>query len=81
MKTIPLQTEDLVLLDQLAKHDDPEVRQKAIKVRDTILRRKRILALVQEALSQIKLDMKYIMFDLECTRREKKELEERLGEQ
>ncbi len=34
-------------------------------------RRRRILALVQEALSQLRLDMKYLVFDLEATRRER----------
>jgi hypothetical protein len=34
-------------------------------------RRRRILTLVQEALSQLRLDMKYLVFDLEATRRER----------
>ncbi len=34
-------------------------------------RRRRILSLVQDALSQLRLDMKYLMFDLEATRRER----------
>ena len=34
-------------------------------------RRRRILNLVQEALSQLRLDMKYLIFDLEATRRER----------
>jgi hypothetical protein len=34
-------------------------------------RRRRILALVQESLSQLRLDMKYLVFDLEATRRER----------
>lgn len=37
-------------------------------------RRRRILNLVQEALSQLRLDMKYLLFDLEATRRERDEL-------
>ena len=44
-------------------------------------RRRRILSLVQDALSQLRLDMKYLVFDLEATRRERdtfrQELEER----
>ena len=35
------------------------------------MRRRRILNLVQEALSQLRLDMKYLVFDLEATRRER----------
>lgn len=41
------------------------------KVMEGTRRRKRILSLVQEALSQLRLDMKYLMFDLEATRRER----------
>ncbi len=36
-------------------------------------RRRRILNLIQEALSQLRMDMKYMMFDLEATRRERDE--------
>jgi hypothetical protein len=38
---------------------------------DSTKRRRRILNLVQEALSQLRLDMKYLVFDLEATRRER----------
>jgi hypothetical protein len=38
---------------------------------DSTRRRRRILNLVQEALSQLRLDMKYLVFDLEATRRER----------
>lgn len=41
------------------------------RVVDCSTRRRRILNLVQEALSQLRLDMKYLMFDLEATRRER----------
>ena len=34
-------------------------------------RRRRILNLVQDALGQLRLDMKYLVFDLEATRRER----------
>jgi hypothetical protein len=44
-------------------------------------RRRKILSLVQDALGQLRLDMKYLMFDLEATRRErddyKRQIEER----
>ncbi|MDB4533851.1 hypothetical protein N9242_03195 [Vicingaceae bacterium] len=36
-------------------------------------RRRRIMSLIQEALSQLRLDMKYLVFDLESTRRERDE--------
>jgi len=43
-------------------------------------RRRRILQLVQDALSQLRLDMKYLMFDLEATRRERDEYRRQLEE-
>lgn len=43
-------------------------------------RRRRILSLVQDALGQLRLDMKYLMFDLEATRRERDEAQQRLEE-
>ncbi|NOY40467.1 MAG: transcriptional regulator [Planctomycetes bacterium] len=43
-------------------------------------RRRRILSLVQDALSQLRLDMKYLMFDLEATRREREEYRLKLEE-
>ncbi|MEX2285699.1 MAG: transcriptional regulator [Planctomycetaceae bacterium] len=48
------------------------------RVVDSVRRRRRILALVQEALSQLRLDIKYLMFDLDATRKERDELKERL---
>lgn len=48
------------------------------QVRETCDRRTRIIQLVQEALSQLRLDMKYLIFDLEATRRERDELQHRL---
>jgi hypothetical protein len=41
------------------------------RVIESTRRRRRILTLVQDALSQLRLDMKYLMFDLEATRRER----------
>ncbi len=41
-------------------------------------RRRRILNLVQEALSQLRLDMKYLIFDLEATRRERDQYKSKL---
>ncbi len=43
-------------------------------------RRRRILSLVQDALGQLRLDMKYLMFDLEATRRERDEAQSRVEE-
>ena len=50
------------------------------QVVESIRRRRRILGLVQEALSQLRLDIKYLMFDLEVTRQERDALREQLDE-
>jgi hypothetical protein len=50
-------------------------------VMESTKRRRRILSLVQDALSQLRLDMKYLMFDLEATRRERDEYRFKLDEQ
>ena len=43
------------------------------QVVESVRRRRRILGVVQEALSQLRLDIKYLMFDLDATRRERDE--------
>lgn len=50
------------------------------RVKQSTLRRRRILSLVQDALTQLRLDMKYLMFDLEATRRERDEYRRQLEE-
>jgi len=50
------------------------------RVVDSTKRRRRILSLVQDALSQLRLDMKYLAFDLEATRRERDEYRRNLEE-
>ena len=48
-----------------------ELEKSYSQVVDCVRRRRRILNLVQEALSQLRLDVKYLMFDLEVTREER----------
>ncbi len=50
------------------------------RVVESTKRRRRILTLVQDALSQLRLDMKYLMFDLEATRRERDEYRQKLDD-
>lgn len=50
------------------------------RVVESTRRRRRILSLVQDALSQLRLDMKYLMFDLEATRRERDEYRRKVEE-
>jgi hypothetical protein len=62
----------------------PEHREKVdpalVRVIDSTRRRRRILSLVQDALSQLRLDMKYLAFDLEATRRERDEYRRKFEE-
>ncbi len=48
------------------------------RVVESTRRRRRIMNLVQDALSQLRLDMKYLLFDLEATRRERDDYKRRL---
>jgi hypothetical protein len=50
------------------------------QVVNSVRRRRRILSLVQDALSQLRLDIKYLMFDLEVTRRERDALRDQLAD-
>lgn len=51
------------------------------RVVESTKRRRRIMNLVQDALSQLRLDMKYLLFDLEATRRERDEFKSRLSDE
>lgn len=51
-----------------------------IRVVECVRRRRRILELVQEALSQLRLDIKYLLFDLDLTRKERDEFKTQLDE-
>jgi hypothetical protein len=50
------------------------------RVTESSVRRRRILTLVQEALGQLRLDMKYLVFDLEATRRERDVYQQQIAE-
>ena len=50
------------------------------QVVDCLRRRRRILNLVQEALAQLRLDVKYLMFDVEITKQERDALRAQLDE-
>ena len=76
-QTTELLPADLVELEA-ALYDLPAAQRARVieifdRVKQSTLRRRRILNLVQDALSQLRLDMKYLMFDLEATRRERDE--------
>ena len=50
----------------------------AQKVEEEGRRKSRIMNLIQEAISQLRLDIKYLTFDLECTRKERDDLKEQI---
>lgn len=70
----PLPVDLTVLMDQVDRLPEEfrnELKPSLGRVVEYTKRRRRILNLIQEALSQLRLDMKYLMFDLEATRRER----------
>ncbi len=58
----------------------PEVTEAYTRVVQSVQRRKRILKQIQDSLSQVRLDVKYLMFDLETTRAERDELRSEVHE-
>jgi hypothetical protein len=59
------------MIDELPEEHRGRISPVLNRVMESTGRRRRILNLVQEALSQLRLDMKYLVFDLEATRRER----------
>lgn len=69
---LPLDIIELAqVLQQLPLEQRLAVEPVFARVVESTKRRRRILNLVQDALSQLRLDMKYLIFDLEATRRER----------
>ena len=69
---LPKDVSDLAAaIDLLPAEHRSRLKPLIVRVVDSTKRRRRILNLVQEALSQLRLDMKYLVFDLEATRRER----------
>jgi hypothetical protein len=69
---LPKDVADLALaIGRLPVEHRSQLEPLLFRVVDSTRRRRRILNLVQEALSQLRLDMKYLVFDLEATRRER----------
>jgi hypothetical protein len=67
-------------IHSLPDHYSRELIPALERVVESTKRRRRILNMVQDALSQLRLDMKYLMFDVEATRRERDEFQARLQE-
>jgi hypothetical protein len=81
LEQLPADIRDLATAIQQMPPDQRQQIQPAFsRVLESITRRRRILGLVQDALSQLRLDMKYLMFDLEATRRERDDYRRRVEE-
>jgi hypothetical protein len=69
---LPIDLNDLISAVQgLPEEHRKTLQQPLDRVIEYTKRRRRILNLIQDALSQLRMDMKYLMFDLEATRRER----------
>ena len=78
---IPQEMLDLAKAIGLLPAEHRQIVEPALtRVIDSTRRRRRILSLVQDALSQLRLDMKYLAFDLEATRRERDNFRQQLEE-
>jgi len=77
--TIPPELQELV--QTIASLPDPyrtQLQGPLGRVVDNARRRRQILNLVQDALGELRLDMKYLLFDLDATRRERDEYRRKL---
>lgn len=71
---LPIDLNDLIsAVEALPAKYRTDLEKPLNRVVEYTRRRRRILNLIQEALSQLRMDMKYMMFDLEATRRERDE--------
>ena len=71
---VPREIFDLVeLIQHLPAGERAKIETVLARVVEGAKRRRRILTLVQDALGQLRVDMKYLAFDLEATRRERDE--------
>ena len=78
-ESLPAEINELVKrVSELPEGHRVELEASVERVIEFTKRRRRILNLVQEALGQLRLDMKYLMFDLDATRRERDEYKKAL---
>lgn len=79
---LPIDLNDLLTTVQGLPAEQQEMLAEPLnRVIEYTKRRRRILNLIQESLSQLRLDMKYLLFDLEATRRERDMYKQALDEQ
>lgn len=76
---IPIELVELQKVIEALPTDQKLMIQPAFqRVVESTNRRRKILQLVQESIGQLRLDMKYLVFDLEATRRERDRFQEQL---
>jgi len=78
---LPIEVCDLIAaVQQLPLEHRGAIEPTLNRVVESTRRRRRILTMVQDAISQLRLDMKYLIFDLEATRRERDDYRRQLDE-
>jgi hypothetical protein len=68
-------------IDALAEPERQSLRPIFDRVAESFRLRTRIMNVAKEALETIRLEMSFLRFDLEATRREKESLEKKMGEE
>lgn len=76
---IPIELVELQkVIEALPTEQKLQIQPAFQRVIESTNRRRKILQLVQESIGQLRLDMKYLVFDLEATRRERDRFQEQL---
>lgn len=71
-------TDLIVKVQSLPEAFREDIEPTLARVVDFTRRRRKILSVIQDALNQLRMDMKYLVFDLEATRRERDSYREKL---
>ncbi|MBU6172481.1 MAG: transcriptional regulator [Planctomycetes bacterium] len=81
LNDIPSELLDLQrVIDALPPAQRQTIQPAFQRVVESTNRRRKILQLVQDSIGQLRLDMKYLVFDLEATRRERDNYQQQLSE-
>ncbi len=77
----PLELSELgALIEELPAELKPRFEKAYHRAVSGMQRRQRVLLFIQKSISQLRFDMKYLIFDLEATRRERDEYRRQLEE-
>ena len=76
---LPSDLTDLIArIQSLPENHRDDLKPILDRVVDFTRRRRKVLTVIQDALNQLRLDMKYLIFDLEATRRERDSFRQKL---